>query len=572
MEPALIRKYLVYRRKKAKQGVRASPRVNDSGVNLVDMQSNDCWSIAFLLLLTHDPRFAFCYTYKKENEDNCPIRFDRSVFVKLFRKVLRKFKADRSFCYVLGRLCGFYRFHGKTNEPSENEPEEILEPVEYNQRDLKFFVWLLTYARFPEEKVIKFEDGGSVREIDEYATMASNASLYESEEEKQLESQVKQFMTDKQILLTLDQNNRIIENVVDKESREPEIAPFRPTLYEEPTYSFFEQKSHIQAQKQVKKEAPKKQPVQKMQMMSQFAYQNPAQAENTKLLYKLSQEDGDWENEPDESHFSIDHVTSTNAMKDVKISKIKDKLTNIPAILGLFEPPRNGPSKPARMLPPPPKTGKNPKFAIKPVEQQSQEQTTNEAVETLNPRIIKSKSRRRTTRKENQPTSNQYKEKVMASLNRVSQRQLHVTNLDELDQQSQTTRERDENNHQDGQQNNCRCKLCTKASSRIRWKPKVIRPPLAQFDTKKSVEELKKDRLESRIKRTPRVKYQEPKYEDPYFKQGKDVSKKMKMTRGRNETKDFERVSRHETSHYKTSKFRRLQMEMKKRNKSSGRK
>lgn len=568
MEPALIRKYLVYLRKKDKGTVRPSPRVNDSGVTLVDMQSNDCWSIAFLLLLTHDPRFAFCYKYKPDNDDGCPIRFDREVFVKLFNKVLRKFRTDRNFCYVLGRLCGFYRFQGDERASRGDDEDETLEPVEYNRRDLKFFVWLLTYAGFPERKVVKFEDGESLREIDEYDTMASNASLYESVEEPPLESQVKQYMTNKQILETLDQKNNIIEKVLHEESKEPETAPFLATLYEEPTYSFFEQKSYIQSQKKSKKIAPKKKPVQKMQVLAQFTYQKPAKTDNQNLLYNYAQGDDDSEEALDDSHFSIDHITATNAMKDVKISKIKDKITNIPSFLSPFEVPRDLPLRPARPLPPPPGRGSQSKSPVpfKRFEEQVVEYT--EPVSEA--KYLEPRAKRRATRKDKRVDSDQYGEKVIASLARVSRRQLHVTDLDELELPTPKPVRKRSNGHDNDQENNCRCPLCTKASSRVRRQPKVIRPPLAQFDTKKSAEELKKDRLESRIKRVSRVKYRAPKYEDPYYQNPRyAIGRRLNTQREKDDTDDLVRISRHETSHYKTSKLRRLKLEMK-RNKSQG--
>lgn len=587
MEPSLIRKYLIYVRKKEKGNIKPSPRVNDSGVALTDMQSNDCWSISFLLLLTHDPRFAFCYTYKADHEDNCPIRFNNEIFVKLFKKVLRKFEADRNFCYVLSRLCGFYRFMEKMQLPpnASSEEQNSLEPVEYNKRDLKFFVWLLTYAKFPEKKVIQYEDGKSLREIDECGTLASNASLYESaEKESPMESQVKQYMTDTEILRTLDRNDQIIENKFNNTNEEsdppmPETGGYRATLFEEPTYSFFEQKSHLQEHAKSRKLKPKKYPKQNFKALPQYLYSKqgePKEESKKNLLYKYDDEES-WHEAPNDSYFSIDNVTSTNAMTDLKISKIRDKLTTVPAKWEVFEAPPNSVDQALRPLPEPPsfsRFGEKQKPKLQQIISEENILKAPEKIVTEEMQFLDPISRRRTTKKRNKrrPSRN-FDEAVINSLRRVSQRQMVVTNLDEISGENEVLIEKRAPFHgsEDTRKNNCQCRLCTKASSRIKRKPTTKRPPLANFDTKKSAEELKKDRLESRIKRVSRVKYQAPTYADPYYNHPKlGFERRANQAQSVEKADNLGRLSRNETSYYKTSKIRRLQFELRRENKSQG--
>ena len=548
MEPNLIKKYLTYTRKYQKGGIQRSDKINDSGVALVDMQSNDLWSIAFLLLLTHDSRFAYCYSYIFDKDETSLIRFDKDIFVKLFKKVLRKYKSDQNFCYVLTRLCGFSRFD-KQNEYSNNSPNQIYQPLVYNQRDIKFFIWLLTYGKYPQTKIDKYEDGEHLIEIDEYRTMASNDSLYDSNSEMDhLESEVTQYKTGKQILATLDKQNKIIEQEMEKHAQHPlpEYRYYEPTLYEEPSYSFFEQKSYVQKQIKSKKILPNKQPIQKFEKIPIYTYENTTKSvpNNTDIIYNFNNFDHSNRNSSElGSKFLIDKHTKTKNMSKIQGSKVKDRLSTIPYTLPIFEIPSDHPTKPCRPIPKPPSMsrGKYKQKITQTYKSKPKEKFKNE--EFLEPNIHE------LLESEN---------KILKSLKRISKRKIQITNIDEIgDDNTLLNRHKGEPDYHQNETNICKCRLCTKAGSRI--KPKYVRPPLAQFDTKKSVEEMKKDRLESRIKRVSRVKYQEPKYEDPYNRFNKPNKRNNDYYTGLN---NIDSISKHETSHYKTSKYKKIRLEM----------
>ena len=321
MEPNLIRKYLAYRRKQDKGGIKPSKNMNDSGVSIKDMQSNDLWSIVFLLLLTHDPRFAFCYTYKNDNKDGAPIKFDDKVFKKLFPKVIRKYEEDQNFCYVLKKLSGYKRFEKDEFSLEDSQVlKEIYKPVIHSKRDIKFYIWLLTYGRYPEKKIENYEDGEQLREIDECRTLGSNQSLYNSQQsEEALESEVKQYMTGKQIL----------ENLDKKKIKKEKIEKFEPSLYTEPGYSFFEQKSYLQKQEISKKKIPSKVPIQKIEGIPLFSYKTSnIKEKNNEIIYDFNnKERSNLQSKTIEgySHISVDKVTKTHIMKPTKQLKKKKK-------------------------------------------------------------------------------------------------------------------------------------------------------------------------------------------------------------------------------------------------------
>ena len=83
---------------------------NDSGISYEDLRSNDMWSLAFLLLLTHNPRFGFCYTFREQNSDGSLISFNHNLFKKLFGKFMRKFPEDKNLIYVLKQMVGYRKF------------------------------------------------------------------------------------------------------------------------------------------------------------------------------------------------------------------------------------------------------------------------------------------------------------------------------------------------------------------------------------------------------------------------------------------------------------------------------
>lgn len=112
MEPNLIIKYNRYISKKNQNKIKIDPRKNDSGVSYEDLRSNDTWSLGFLLLLTHNPNFAYCYKYRSETSDNTLIEFDQKLFVKLFGKFTRKNQDDPNLIYVLRRMMGVPKYEG----------------------------------------------------------------------------------------------------------------------------------------------------------------------------------------------------------------------------------------------------------------------------------------------------------------------------------------------------------------------------------------------------------------------------------------------------------------------------
>lgn len=55
------------------------------------------------------------------------------------------------------------------------------EPSVIKDRDLKFYIWLLTYNQHPYEKIRKYENNEKVKNFDEYDTYDSRGLLYEEE-------------------------------------------------------------------------------------------------------------------------------------------------------------------------------------------------------------------------------------------------------------------------------------------------------------------------------------------------------------------------------------------------------
>ena len=185
MAPSLIPKFLKYWKLKEANKIREDPKIADSGVTIEDLQANDIWCIFYHVLLTHDMRFTGCYSYFDEKKGPA-IRFNPGLFKRLFVKTLREFEFDRNFSLVLSRLCKIKRFgHISKREPS-------CFPFQTNKqsmRDLKYYIWLLTYSQYPHHKIQRYERGEHLREVDECTTLGSDESLYNtSTEEVPLES------------------------------------------------------------------------------------------------------------------------------------------------------------------------------------------------------------------------------------------------------------------------------------------------------------------------------------------------------------------------------------------------
>lgn len=196
MDPSLIPKFLTYCERKKANTIKKDPKTNDTGITVEDIQSNDVWCICFQVLFSYNSRFAACYTYAQEKND-WAIRFNVGLFKDLFIKTLREFEFDRTFTLVLTRLCKIERFnHVIKRGPSKSS----FKPNKQSLRDLKYYIWLLTYSQFPHHKIQSYERGEPLREVDECATLGSNDSLYcTSSEELPLESIVFRSETRKQI-------------------------------------------------------------------------------------------------------------------------------------------------------------------------------------------------------------------------------------------------------------------------------------------------------------------------------------------------------------------------------------
>ena len=101
MEPNLVSKYLQYYSKSQQNKISNDPQKNDTGVTYEDLQSNDMYSMAFLLLLTHNHSFGKSYTYSEKNEDKTLIKFHPNIFQKYFDRFCKKYDYDRNLIYVL---------------------------------------------------------------------------------------------------------------------------------------------------------------------------------------------------------------------------------------------------------------------------------------------------------------------------------------------------------------------------------------------------------------------------------------------------------------------------------------
>ena len=202
MEPNLIQKFKYYRRRRERREIKADFKMNDSGVNVTDMQSNDIWCIMFLILLIYDPRFVNCYLFSRSERGRRTISFNLEEFVKLFNKFLCACELDQNFCYVIKKLCKIERFEKiiLNKQQGKEYYKKELSPSKHSLRDLKFYIWLLSHSKYPKGKIKLYENGNILREIDECATLASNDSLYDtSGEETHMESLVTYFQTDQQI-------------------------------------------------------------------------------------------------------------------------------------------------------------------------------------------------------------------------------------------------------------------------------------------------------------------------------------------------------------------------------------
>lgn len=109
MEPNLIRKFKEYF-----AGLKRAPNAfdknqNDTGIDYVDLRSNDLWCLSFLILILFEFKFAGCYTFDPRSE-GALITFDVRLFIGLYKAFCERFAHDANLIYVLNSLLGIERF------------------------------------------------------------------------------------------------------------------------------------------------------------------------------------------------------------------------------------------------------------------------------------------------------------------------------------------------------------------------------------------------------------------------------------------------------------------------------
>lgn len=113
MEPNLIYKFKRYLLNMRKGVIKKDPSKNDSGVDYEDLRSNDVFVLGFIILLTHNPDFAYCYKYRKKTSDGFLIEFDKNLFIKLFSKFTKTQRNDSNLVYVLRKLLGLRKYESR---------------------------------------------------------------------------------------------------------------------------------------------------------------------------------------------------------------------------------------------------------------------------------------------------------------------------------------------------------------------------------------------------------------------------------------------------------------------------
>ena len=110
MSPSLVKKFNQFVKYKRNNVISEDKTDNDTGVDYQDLRSNDAWSLVFMLMLTHNPQFCYCYSYREQNEKGKLIDFKPKIFLKLFRRFERKHVDDPNLVYVIKRLLGYQNF------------------------------------------------------------------------------------------------------------------------------------------------------------------------------------------------------------------------------------------------------------------------------------------------------------------------------------------------------------------------------------------------------------------------------------------------------------------------------
>lgn len=126
MEPGLITKFTRYFATFDSKNNSADVNFNDTGVDYVDLRSNDLWCLTYLMLIAFQFKFAACYSFDSTRKDSL-IRFDSARFVRLYKAFCGKCAHDANLIHVVNSLLGVERFsqgtltrHARTGEHSQS--------------------------------------------------------------------------------------------------------------------------------------------------------------------------------------------------------------------------------------------------------------------------------------------------------------------------------------------------------------------------------------------------------------------------------------------------------------------
>lgn len=156
-------------------------------ISVEGIQTNDVWNIVFLVLLTHNPKFSYCYSYNGYDESSPLIQFDFTIFQILFLKVLKDFESDECLGYALRKLINLKNLEilAGTEQPASRKAMflQLLEHHLTDNRNLKFIIWILMRSELKKNKIREFEDGKMIREVDFNLTLDQVESTYFSDSE-----------------------------------------------------------------------------------------------------------------------------------------------------------------------------------------------------------------------------------------------------------------------------------------------------------------------------------------------------------------------------------------------------
>ena len=113
MEPNLIAKFKNYFSSDIQKSVSGDINQNDSGIDYVDLRSNDLWCLTYLMLITFDFKFATCYKFNSKNKNEL-ISFNIDQFIVLYKSFCESIAHDENFIYVMNSLLGMERFSEST--------------------------------------------------------------------------------------------------------------------------------------------------------------------------------------------------------------------------------------------------------------------------------------------------------------------------------------------------------------------------------------------------------------------------------------------------------------------------